>query len=224
MSTFLQLQTAVAGRIGMNITDDATNLKAWINDGVREISVETAVNVDLASLPLTSGEGDYTWSTQILRVLHAYHVGTESRTLRQIELADLFARRMSEPSIGGSASIFAIRGRSIFLYPTPGANETLNIVYVPRPAELSANGDDPSAIGFGGIPVEFHPCIEAYACVRAADFDDDMSSQMGSKYQADYGRELMRMKRALRRMGGLKAPRKTVGFRSRFVSSDNSRT
>lgn len=222
-----QLRTAIAEELGMNATDDLIKINRWINDAIRDISFETAINVDKASMTLTSGTADYTFSTSILRTLKVYGtVDADGHELERLTLDDLISRQQIDTAVSSPAKYYAVRGRSIFLYPTPGSNETLKLVYVPRPTELSADADDPSTISFGGIPVEHHYAIECYALWRAAKFDDDLSSQIGQNYLLDYQRELSKIRRNLRRNGGDRNPRLFVNTRRnrRAYPTDNSAT
>jgi hypothetical protein len=225
VSTFTQIRTAVAEELGMDTTDDATKLNRWINDAVRDFLLETSCNVDKANISLTSGTADYTMSTSILRILKVYAAdASQSRVLERLPLDDLIDRQTLNSTVTYPAKYYATKGRSIFLYPTPGSNETLKLVYVPRPTELSGDSDDPSTISLGGIPVEHHVALEYYTMARAAGYDDDVSSGGGNAYWNLYQREIVRARRNMRRNGGGRNPRVVVGSRrNRWgTTSDNS--
>lgn len=203
----------------INVTDQATELGEFANEAVRDVLLRTGVKVATGTITLTANQGDYTLDDEVLAIKHAYLDGaTSDYLLTQISTAELIERRVYATT--GSSDgpwYYALEGTDLFrVSPTPSAAATINITYVPKPTEMSSDAHDPSAVLYGGIPVEFHPVLIDFMCWKAASYDDDASSGQGERYRGYYEEGLKRIRRYVNGKGGVKLPPARVGRRRRL--------
>lgn len=135
--------------------------------------------------------------------------------LEQISGAELLAMRVAGNASSSTAPwYYALEGSDLFrVHPTPSTAGTINITYVPKPTEMSADAHDPSNATYGGIPTEFHPALLAYMYWKAASADDDTSSSQGERYREQYEAEVRKVRKYVNRKGNVKLPRATLGRR-----------
>lgn len=227
--TFAQLKTMVSQKIGLDANDstEMTLLGQWINQGVRDVLLRTRCKVIPATMALTAGESDYEIDATILALNEVTVTNSSSvHEMERVTPADILAYRRGQQAAEDFPRYYALDGANLLMvYPTPAAADELTLYYVPRPTEMTADANDPSAVTYGGIPLEYHHLIELYALIEAADYDDDISSQVGQKYQADYEREIMRVKRFIQARGGRRRRGRMVVNRKRrsMVPHDRSR-
>ena len=120
----------------------------------------------------------------------------------------LFRSRKSWPSV------FALEGYD-FLRIDPAAassSDVLHMDYIPAPT--SWNSGTPASDTPPFVPSWGHPALEEYAKWKAADWDDDTSSQIGMMYQKNWEQMLKDARRRLNKMAGGWAPAR-VGGRTR---------
>lgn len=234
MSTFGELKENVSLELGLSETasEDEDNLVGRrLNQAVRRVLLETHLYVISGSITLTASDNEYelndALSTDPLAVLDIKNSDGYSLDRVSVEEIHDLRRASGGTSTGTTMYKYALDGANLLLlYPTPGSNPgSLTAYYVPKPTEMSAAGNDPSATTYGGIPSEFHDALEYYALMRMASYDDDASSQMGMKYEQDFEKELVRIRKWVRNRGGRKLGRARVGLgRAKHVPSDPSAT
>jgi hypothetical protein len=220
MTTLATFRTNVSGTIGLtNSGDDQTKIDGWLNQGYLDVLVKTACKVQSATASVSASEGDYTLDTDILKVIDIYLTtsGTDYRLERATPAEILEDRRNASTS---TPVRYAVAGADLLmLYPIPDATGTLTFYYVARPSTLSLTTDEPS-----DVPAEWQWLIEFYALWRAADFDDDTSSDQGSRYKIDYEAGVKEFRRAISGKGGKPAKARVRNLRYTTVPSDPSRT
>lgn len=127
----------------------------------------------------------------------------DSQPLQQVSLAEILRlRRGSTPTASYGPTHYAFRNPTVFFYPTPGAADTLNLAYVPAPTEMTTGAHDSSNATYGGIPEDYSPLIELYACWHLASGEDDQSSGQGERYHKWYQEGVTEAKQELLRKGG----------------------
>jgi hypothetical protein len=222
VSTFLRLKTKTCNVIGsLNLTDDATALGEWANEAVRDVLLKTGVKVSVGTVSLVAGTSDYTLDDEVLLMKSATLGSTVMTRLGPTELLDRRVRSTSAST--GAPWYYALEGTDLFrVHPTPAAAGTITITFVPKPTEMSADGNDPATATYGGIPVEHHLALELYMLWRAADQDDDASSAQGKRYQELYDSEIRKIRKYVNMKGGRSMPRARLGRRFGYVSADNS--
>lgn len=222
MSTLATFRSDVAAIIGLDNTTsgDQGLIDGWVNEGYEDVLLRTHCMVQSATSTVTVGQSDYTLDTAILTIIDLYLTssGTSYR-LERIPPAEILDLRIDQAS--GRPFQYCVNGANLLmLYPTPNTADTLTTYYVPRPTALSTGTDTPSS-----IPSEQHKLIEYYALARAADYDDDSSSNQGDRYRTLYDNGIKEFRRLIQRKGGSRlAPARLIAWRRVRIPSDPSRT
>jgi hypothetical protein len=227
LSTFAQLKNNVTLELGLDDEageDEDTLLGRRLNEGVRAVLVQTHCRVEVASTALTVGVADYELPVAAL-AMHRLVTNPDLRECVRENPATIHQLRESAATgAAGYAYSYALDGANLLmLYPTPAAADFLTLYYVPLPTEMVAVSDDPSALVYGGIPVQWHDAIELWAMSKLASYDDDSTSKNGADYMRDFELRITKIRLEIKKLGGRKQPRVRVN-RRRYVSSDPSRT
>jgi hypothetical protein len=228
MPTLGTLTTNVAAELGLNATDDQTQIWRRLNEAVRDVLRRTHCYVTTTTLATTAGTSDYQLDAGTLAITYAYVTGGQ-RLLEPTTPQDILQRRLLA-STSDTSMYYALQGSNLLmLYPTPSASGTLTFFYVPQPTEMSNSSHDPSSIStnYGGVPDEYHFGLEYYACWHLASLRDDQSSSQGERYRTLYegqdgrGGFIATMRRELALKAGVVQARAQVG-RRRYRSSSPS--
>lgn len=221
MSTFAELKVNVSNELGLDQTASGTEdvlLGRRLNQAVREVLRKTKCRVAVGNTTLTAGENDYELPADVLAVNKI--VNSDDDPLDRESVEEIYELRRASTAIGsvGYPYRYAVDGANLLmLYPTPNVTDTLTLYYVPKPTEMSAAGNDPSAIAYGGIPTEYHDLIEFWACYRMASYDDDQSSGIGATYKQQFDMGVREARAEIRRRGGRKLGPVRLGRRSRVL-------
>jgi len=193
---------------------EQTLVDGWVNEGITQFLMRTKAVKKTASLALTAGQGDYTIDPNVIAFEDAY-IGNSM--LKNVDTQDIRRWRLNPSySPAGSVGCFAYEGQTIMLYPTPVAADVLHMVYVPEPlAPLVGGNDDPSGAGFGFIPNEYHPTIEAYAKWKAGEYANDQPSQNGQVWKQEWEAGVVSTRSLETRKAGVNVRRATPGWRSK---------
>lgn len=202
--------------LGLDASDageDQTEIDRFVNDGQEELLKRTKCQQRTSTMSLSSGVDEYTFDTAtFLELLHVKTQGTgDSRNLIQVSMDEMLEIRTASAATGGPVQNYSFAGFDRFhVWPTPSSDEVLDVLYVPRASAMSASDDNPDS-----IPVDWHPLIEEYVLMRAARMDDDSTSGFGQSYEIQWERGIVRMKKAIRLIGGRTLTRAVVGNRNR---------
>lgn len=198
-------------KFSQSVAAELAMIDQWIYEGYLDVVARTACKVSHGEMDTTVDEWRYELPVAALDILEIWIQGEDDETIdfARVEPRDIIRLRKGlTVDLGSPSRCFAIDGSNFFLvWPTPSAVETLEVLYVPRPAEMSSGTDVPSF-----IPEEHHKAIEYYCLWQAADADDAASSQKGEYYRSLYeGRDgrgglLDRIRRAGQRRGGRRLP------------------
>jgi hypothetical protein len=205
--TVLQVQTRVARVIGMSmsVTADTDLILGWYNDAVVQFLRETKINVRPASLAVTADQDDYTLDTDILAMQAMWYQPAAGSTSMMIAISpeEMYERRMVT-SDGGPPQFYALSGaHTLLLSPPPSSDsDAIHMLYVPRPAAMSATSDTPSASANGNIPAEYHTILEAYTKWKAGEAEEHRPSENGLQFQAEWERGIVKVKAEVRRKAG----------------------
>jgi len=215
LATLATFRTEVTAILGLDntVAGDQTLVDSWLNEGVESVVLRTRCKVLPATITLTAGTSNYTLPTAILAILDIYVTsGSSDYGLERASPSEILLRRRNSTN-DSPPRLYAIDGANMLMvYPTPSAADTLHVTYTPRPATLASGSDTPSE-----IPSEWHKLVTFYALSRAADFDDDASSQMGERYRGLFEQGLAEMRRTLTVKGGRRlAPARVNPRKSRY--------
>jgi len=214
MSTLAELVTSVTRRTG---NDDSTGITEYINEAYDDVLVRTKCKVTAGTFALSAGYGDYAWDDDILEIVEVSTItsGGVNYVPSRVTAQEILRLRANSSASSPALSYAVEGGNLLMVYPTPAADDTVMIYYVPRPTALTGS-DTPSY-----IPAQWHKALFYYAAAEASDDRDDASSGQGELYRAKYEAMLKEIRKNTWRMGGRRLPRATVGS-SRFASHDNS--
>lgn len=215
----------VARKVGMDYTSATTDrdlIDQWANEGVREVLLRSHCYVARADVTTTADEWEYDLSSNIMVIKNIWRDGESDRMVR-VTPEEILEFRRTNGTGTASTLRWALGGTNmLMLWPTPTEEYTIDLIYVPRPAEMSDDGHDPSNPTYGGVPVEFHKAIELWILFNASDHEHEQGTQRGVNYLAQFDEYLKRVVLpAMNRKGG-PLPRARVG-RTRPLSFDNGR-
>jgi hypothetical protein len=201
--------------LGSDATDLAL-ITGWINEGVVQFLRETKMNTRLATLAVTAGQEDYTLDDDILAMQGLWYSPadtTQRRLLQPVSVETMFELRLPDQSANSLTRHYCLSGaHTLMLHAAPASSDDeLHIMYVPRPAALSSTADAPSATANGNIPAEYHPVIEAYAKWTGAEAEEHKGSDNGLQFQAQYEREIAKIKGEMKRKAGAVQPAVRLG-------------
>lgn len=186
-------RSRIAGAIGLTNEaghEERTLLDGWVNEGVEQFLLDTGMKVALATITTTANEGDYDLPDEVLALRKIWIDDTPDWILEPVSEEDILWFRRAE---GVPLRYYSIAGANLLqLAGIPTEAGTLNLTYVPRPVTLTNGSDEPTE-----IPSEYHHVVESYAKWKAADWDDDISSEVGRRYFEEYA---IGVKKAISRM------------------------
>lgn len=224
--TLADMRTRIGGIIGLDTSNSGTEqtlCDAWFNEAVVQFLLETHMYVKTGTADFTADQWEYDVDDDILDWDDMWIV-PDSQAVSSVipvrtSVQDILFRRSLAPAADQVAPVYiATRGwNTILVHPTPTSSDALHFMYVPRPSTMAATADSPSQTAFGGIPDQFHPVLEAYVKWKAADYDDDTSSQVGLAYQAEWEKGLSAAKRSMNTRLGPNLPRATLARRTRPI-------
>lgn len=207
--TRADLRSRVAGAIGLsNVAGSSEQalIDSWLDEAVEQYLIETKCAIDTASLVLTADVGDYTLPSSVLALRNIWIVtaGGTRVNLEPVSTGEILERRRYA-STGMFPMVFSLEGFDFLrISPNASAGDTLYWDYVPAPTSWNSGTATNDVPPF--IPTWAHPAIEAYAKWKAADWDDDLSSQVGQAYHQDWEVELKKARSRINRLSGKWGP------------------
>lgn len=193
-----QFRSRVGGIIGLDTSNAGTERDlhdSWLSEACEQFLMETRIYVKAGQANFTTDQWEYDVDDDILDWIDMWietsTTGITSQPQRTTASEIVRMRNVQGQVAGGTPIYIATRGwNSILIYPTPNSSDVLHFMYVPKPgtqfSSSSATSDSPSATAYGGIPSQFHPVLLDYVLWKAADYDDDTSSQIGMAYNASW--------------------------------------
>jgi len=164
-----ELIADVRSRADEDTADFWTNsmLTTWLNQASLELAFRLENLEEMDTQNTTSGTANYTLPSDCIKLLR---VQVDSLPLRPITFSRLDAfETKGSPSTDteGTPEWFYLWKDQIYVYPTPSESVTsgLKILYVKRPAAMSADEDEPDH------PEQFHHLLALYALYRALQRD-----------------------------------------------------
>lgn len=218
------MRSRIAGIIGLDTSNAGTEqdlVDGWFNEAVLQFLLETHIYVKAGAADFTANQWEYDVDDDILDWDDMWIVpDSDGQTIipERTTASEIIRMRAVAGGTQQQAPVYiATRGwNTILVYPTPTSSDALHFMYVPRPSTMAATADAPSQTAFGGIPDQFDPTLEAYVKWKAADYDDDTSSQVGLMYQAEWEKGLSAAKRSMNTRLGPQLPGTKWGKRKRW--------
>lgn len=189
-ATFQSIQNDVIARLNLDATNDLASVKDYINVAYADVCATTEALETSGTKTLTAGTASYDVTTFVTGAIHRIKAltytsgGVTYPPLVAVSLDELLRLRVGTGGTAvatGPAIRYAMVGaKTIELWPTPGAADTLTIYYSYLPTALSANSDTPDA----GLPEPYaSQCLTFGALKLAADLTGDPA---GADYDNKY--------------------------------------
>lgn len=173
-----------------NVAWKDSELRAWINEGCRDITRKTHCLFDRTTIAVVASTAEYTGPTDALAVDIVNYTPTGGQK-HQLDYAHITNANGLQYFTGTAymPQVWTLRGMpptlKIVLYPTPSTNGTLEVFYTRLAAALSTTGSaDSSNIE---VPEGWEDLVYAYAEARARRKDRDQSWQ---EAQQEYDQNL----------------------------------
>lgn len=227
--TLSEIWTAVSIELGIRADvagEKQTLVTRLANAAVLEILKRTKVRVTSATMATTVGVGDYDLPVEVMRTTQilAPVTGAGPGPLEQVSPDEIDWRRRASSAVStSSAACYAVDGFNLLkIYPTPITVYLLTIYYVPRPTKMTAGANDPSTIAYGGIPEEYHEdVLLPYIYWKMGSQGDDQSSAQGARYDQDFERGVVELRKRIIRRRGRLGPAQTMLNRHRRTNVRN---
>lgn len=196
-------RTRITGKFGLDNTSGSAEqvlVDGWVNEGRDQLLARAKLRIERSSCALTAGTTAYELNASILAIDKVILNGSNGRPLEAWSTDEVLrANQSASTPIRG----YAIEGTNYLMVAgVPATGDSLDILYVPDVTDMSSGTHDPSVSTYGGIPSLLHPAIEEYAKWKAADWDDNTTSQQGLVYKAGWEQGLKEAKQYRIRMRG----------------------
>jgi hypothetical protein len=157
-----------------------SRIKAWINEALRQIAREVEAPEFQATedLEMTAGDYKYPLPGSFLRMQDIYY----PEMLIRLKPVDLQRFDQSSPRrVEGPPMTYTLYRNELWLFPTPGTGDTLELRYIETPAQLATDTDVPS------LNPDYWHLLIAYAVARAFEGEDDPESAQAhmTRYKSD---------------------------------------
>jgi hypothetical protein len=179
--TFGEMKERVRLTLGMSETvsnNEATLIKAWINEGVTDFISQTRAYSRVINLTVQPGVAEHDMANTIIAlvdiVLPGY--GTLDRYSRE-DIANA-------QSIGGYG--YAYREPLLWISPIVSVPTVIRAYGVFRPQEMTDDAHDLANPIYGGLAEEFHPFILDYVLWKAGEYVQHQDSGGGEKWRIAY--------------------------------------
>lgn len=197
----------ITGALGLDNTASSTEqglVDGWVNEGRDQLMVRAKLRVERTSAALTANTVAYELDASILQPIRVVLNGTSGHPLEPWSVDRInWANQNTVSPVRG----YTILGTNyLMLAGAPSTGDSLDIIYIPAVTDMSSGSHDPSSATYGGIPKLLHPTIEVYAKWKAADWDNNVSSQQGLVYKAGWEQGLKEARAFRTKMRGPVAP------------------
>lgn len=219
MTTLAVFRENVSAIIGLanNSAEDQPLIDRWVNEGYEAVLRETRGRVRSATFT-PGANADVVMDTAVMFIVDAFIITSNLSTpyrMEKVALEDLLAMRLNGGDVAANPPrYYAFQASDLMcFYPEPSDTDVCVVYYVPRATALSLSTAEPS-----DVPAEWQHLIEFYALFRAADYDDDTSSDQGQRYYKMFADGIKEMRRDLNFKGRHRLNRSRIpgaGMRTR---------
>lgn len=172
-ATFTDIVAQVVAKARLDATADATAAGTWVNQAYFAACIENEVSETSGTVTLTANTYSYDLTSfltaAIVRVkaMVVTSAGTTFAPLQYVPLDEILARRQSSAATGIAEFYTLVGYKTLELFPTPGAADTLTIYYIAAPTVLATTA----------VPILPEPygskVLEYGALCDAAEFKSD---------------------------------------------------
>lgn len=197
LTTFRSRISFATGLSNIASSAEQALIDGWVNEAVIQFLLKTKINVQQFNVTLTAGEDSYTVDDDILAWKELWiESASGMRLIRPATAQEIFRRKTLGGGTGAWPVIYSMQGHNLLLIhpPAQASTDKLHGLYVPLPVALTTGAHDPSEATRGGIPVGYHPALEAYATMRAAAADDKTTGPSFKDYEAEWNAAIIAAK------------------------------
>jgi hypothetical protein len=205
VSTLLQFRTAIAERIGVELSPTALN--RLVNFALKEVATvdQWPWLTNSTTFTTVADQAAYTLGvTDVANIIQVSEVGGTVLDPLSLADADSYAYNASLPIAFGDGAYYALDGATIRIIPTPtDASTTIRVRYMRTEPTLVADGDTPL------MPEALDQMVVELASYQALNrFPEKHLVEQAGRALDNYKRLLSGAKRTyLRRRGGPLTPR-----------------
>ncbi len=170
-ATYATIAAAVAAKSRCNATDDASAISDWINQAYAALVLETEFLAASGTLTLTAGTASYDLTTVAtggvgrIKALTITSSGIVGPSLQEVTLSEILALRESAGGAATAQSLstkYTLLGyKTLELYPTPAAADTLTVYYVGLPTAISGSQVPILGEPYGSKAIEYQALVDA---------------------------------------------------------------
>lgn len=146
----------------------------WINDGVRECSVQNNLLQKSGTVTVTQGTDSYSVPSDVLKLHSVKYDGMKLRVMTLQEHEELTAGLGADapPEDGTPQHCYIWAGNIVLNVPPDNSTSVLKIEYLYEPDAHALENKDTDDVA---LPVGYHSRIVDYCLAQVAQQDDDMN-------------------------------------------------
>lgn len=211
-----ELVSVVSAKAGLSKEADHEELslmRAWANEGVVEVLLETSIFLQIGDMALTSGTAEYRLDPTVLAIVGGRGTTPSgSGHYDVVTLDEMIARQASGAVSPTFRKMVAQEGDLLIVYPTPSTGESFRYYYVPRPSAMTEDAHDPSDQTYGGIPTQHHKAIQYYMLWQASEYDEKRLPHTPKDYFDMFSAECGKVRKRKRKLRSRTLVRPRVGY------------
>lgn len=160
-----------------NVQIDNNDILRWINDSVREFSVQNDLTQATGTLNTIIGTNLYTFPADLIYMRSIYYNGLKLQFYKRTDYDEYVNKIDPNEDQTGTPMLYTRWGTQFQLYPKPDSIGTIKMLYLQRPTAVVAQTDTIP------LPVEYHNRVVEYCLQQAyqTDEDWDASTQMATQ-------------------------------------------
>jgi hypothetical protein len=145
------------------------DLLRWVNDGQLQVAKDTGCIQRTQTISVLAGDFDHPLNQDFLKYVRVTWDGLPMLRSTSAELDEVFGDTSTVPILNGIPTRFYHRNKTLFLYPSPERDGTLEILYTARPVDVVSTSQPLE------IPGEMHPLLKNYLLSRAYELDENFA-------------------------------------------------
>jgi hypothetical protein len=160
-----------------NVQIDNADIIRWINDSVRDFSVQNDLTQATGTINSVVDQNSYTFPADLLSMRSIYYDSQKLQFYKRTEYDEYINKVDPLEEQSGTPILYTRWGTEFLLYPKPDSIKQIKMRYLQRPTEVTVEGDTVP------LPLEYHNRVVEYCLQQAyqTDEDWDASTQMSSQ-------------------------------------------